>query len=294
MGWGTDDASRELHDEGVGLDEVVGMAGVVARLSSIVLTPALGAWSGVPGHRLPGSVLLHGPSGGGKRFLATAVARTLDVPFVTVDVCELVTGSATPPARGHGSPRRPEASLADLADRVGEQRCVVWLSGIDRLVDRGTHAQRRLAAVLDGVGDLGLQALLLAGTAAPWTLDPDLLADHRFERFIHVPPPDWHARLLRIDLRAARRRIDLGPLLDHVAVSTAGWSGDEIDRLVDDIALLTVGAGSVVIAPVVAAALSTSTSSTGTWRRNALPVLALHDEQGGFDDLVPQVALTWE
>jgi hypothetical protein len=103
-----------------------------------------------------------------------------------------------------------------------------------------------------------------------------------------VPPPDWHARRHRIGLRAARRRIDLDGFVDQIARSTGGWSGDEVVSVVDEVARLA-GGSEAVVAPMVATALATASTATSTWRRSAMPVLALHDEHGGFDDLVPHL-----
>jgi hypothetical protein len=132
------------------------------------------------------------------------------------------------------------------------------------------------------------RAVCLAGTAAPWSLDGELLSGIGFDRFVHVPPPDWHARLHRIRLRARRRRIDLEDHLERIARTTAGWSGDEIAGVIDRVAALA-GESRIVLPPMVVSALSGSSSATATWRRQAFPMLAYHDEHGGFDDMVPHL-----
>jgi len=283
-----------------GLEAVVGMRGVVGRLYSIVVIPAAGWWSGRAGHRTPGPVLLYGPSGGGKRYLAEAVAETLGAPFVPVDLPGLLLSGSGP---GTGTPgeaadqpdagRSLVASVAILREQVGDERAVVWLSGVDRVVQSGRAAQRRLAALLEAIraGAVLDRAVCLGATEAPWLLDPEMLSGVGFDRFVHVPPPDWHARLLRIGRRATRRRLDVDACLEQIARCAAGWSGDEIDELVDQLALLA-GEEGIVTGPMIAEAVGATGSRMPQWRSRALPVLAHHDERGGFDDLVPHLSLT--
>ncbi len=282
---------------GGGLESVVGMRGVVSRLYSIVVIPAAGWWSGRAGHRAPGPVLLHGPSGGGKRFLGEAVAQTLDAPFVPVDVSDLIlSGSAPATADGasHADAGRSlVASVAILREHVGDERAVVWLSGIDRLVESGRASQRKLAALLESIraGAVLDRAICLGATEAPWRLEPEMLSGVGFDRFVHVPPPDWHARVLRIGRRATRRRIDVDRCIEKIARCAAGWSGDEIDELVDHLALLA-GEDGIVLPSMVDQALGETESDMPRWKSQVLPVLAHHDERGGFDDLVPHLPLS--
>jgi SpoVK/Ycf46/Vps4 family AAA+-type ATPase len=274
------------------------MRGVVGRLYSIVVIPAAGWWSGRAGHRAPGPVLLHGPSGGGKRFLAEAVAESLDAPFVPVDLPDLVmSGSAGAGGSDDGQHptggRNLSASVGILRELVGDERCVVWLGGVDRLVGSGRAAQRRLAALLEAIraGAVLDRAICLGSTEAPWLLEPEMLSGVGFDRFVHVPPPDWHARLLRIQRRADRRDIDVSRCLEHVARAASGWSGDEIDALVDELAL-AAGELGVVLPQTVDHVRRATGSEMAQWRSRVLRVLAHHDERGGFDDLVPHLSLS--
>ncbi len=280
---------------GGGLEAVVGMRGVVGRLYSIVVVPAAGWWSGRAGHRAPGPVLLHGPAGGGKRFLGEAVAESLDAPFIPVDVSDLILTGSSPASDGatQSDPGRSlVASVSILREHVGDERAVVWLSGVDRLVESGRSAQRKLAALLEAIraGAVLDRAICLGATEAPWRLEPEMLSGVGFDRFVHVPPPDWHARVLRIGRRADRRRIDVDRCVEKIARSAAGWSGDEIDELVDHLALLA-GEDGVVLPEMVDRALAETDSDMPRWRSQVLPVLAHHDERGGFDDLVPHLPL---
>jgi AAA+ superfamily predicted ATPase len=183
------------------------------------------------GKAIGGGILMYGPPGCGKTYLARATAGEVDADFLCVglsDILDMYVGNS-------------EARLHEVFQRARKAApCVVFFDEVDALgakrSDMRTSAGRtvinQFLAELDGAEYSNDGLLILAATNAPWHLDPALRRPGRFDRVIFVPPPDAAARteILRLCL-AGKPAEDVD--LDAVASRLKGFSGADIRSLVD-------------------------------------------------------------
>lgn len=173
------------------MSDVGGIVEVKRRLDALLLAPAR---SGKP---TSGGVLLYGPPGCGKSYLARACAGELGAKFLRVGMADLL-------ARKLGT---VEQNVRDVFTATGRAApCVLLLDGIDAIHPKRPHARGaaaaratfgRLLAELDAVaaGGKGTGGIVvLATTATPWDVDPQLRSAGRFDRALLVAPPDPPAR----------------------------------------------------------------------------------------------------
>ena len=197
---------------------------IIHPLSSPHLYAAYGKTAG-------GGLLLFGPPGCGKTYLARATAGEVRAAFLTVGVNEVLD-----PGMGQG-----ERNLHSIFKQARTHRpCVLFFDEVDALgvkrPDLRVTGQRplinQLLAELDGVSLSNQGVLVLAATNAPWHLDPALRRPGLFDRILFVPPPDTEARsdILRLICRnKPLDRIDY----DQVSRQTEGYSGADLRALVD-------------------------------------------------------------
>jgi transitional endoplasmic reticulum ATPase len=183
------------------------------------------------GKKVGGGILLYGPPGCGKTFLARATAGEVNASFVAVgisDVLDMWIGQSEKnlhaifeQSRAH----RPCVLFFDEVDALGANRTDMLKSG-------GRQIINQFLSELDGVASSNEGVLVLAATNAPWHLDPAFRRPGRFDRIIFVPPPDLSARaiILRLMLRGKPvEEIDF----DQVAKKTDGFSGADLKAVVD-------------------------------------------------------------
>jgi len=183
------------------------------------------------GRKAGGGILLYGPPGCGKTFLARATAGEVKAGFLAVgisDVLDMWLGQSEKnlhaifeQARAH----RPCVLFFDEVDALGANRTDMLRSG-------GRHIINQFLSELDGIADANAGVLILAATNAPWHLDPAFRRPGRFDRILFVPPPDAAARaaILRIQLKGK----PVGEIdFDAVAKKTDGFSGADLKAVVD-------------------------------------------------------------
>jgi cell division protease FtsH len=201
------------------------------------------------GARIPRGVLLVGPPGCGKTLLAKAIAGEAEVPFFSVSGSDFVEMFV-----GVGASR-----VRDLFKQAREAApCIVFLDEIDAVGRRrgtglgGGHDEReqtlnQILVEMDGFEtDTGI--ILLAATNRPDVLDPALLRPGRFDRNIVINLPDVKGR--EAILRVHSRKVKMQPGLDlrRVARATPGFSGAELEALVNESALMAATAGDEQVA----------------------------------------------
>jgi SpoVK/Ycf46/Vps4 family AAA+-type ATPase len=183
------------------------------------------------GKKIGGGVLLYGPPGCGKTYLARATAGEVGAAFLNVgidDVVEMWIGQSERNLHalfGHARQNRPSVLFFDEVDALGASRS-------DMRQSAGRHLINQFLAELDGAKASNEGVLVLAATNAPWHLDAAFRRPGRFDRVIFVPPPDEAARsaILRIHLKGKPSdRLDA----DRVAKKTSGFSGADLKAVVD-------------------------------------------------------------
>jgi AAA+ superfamily predicted ATPase len=272
------------------LADVGGLSDVKERLQVAFLAPMRNPeLRKLYGKSLRGGLLLYGPPGCGKTFIARAVAGELGASFVSVGISEVLDVWI-------GASERNLSGLFELARR--QAPCVLFFDEVDALGQRRSQTRsstmrttvNQFLAELDSVGSDNEGVFVLGATNAPWDVDPALRRPGRFDRTVLVLPPDSPAReeILRYHLRDRPiAGIDLASLVSR----TDGFSGADIAHLCEsaaEIALMdAVRSGEVRLMgmPDFEAALGDVHPSTGPWFDAARSVALFANEGGAYDDL---------
>ncbi len=242
------------------------------------------------GKAVGGGILLYGPPGCGKTYLARATAGEIDAGFLSVginDVLDMWIGNS-------------ERNLHELFEHAREHKpCVLFFDEVDALgasrSDMRHHAGRQLInqflSEMDGVKSSNEGVLILAATNAPWHLDSAFRRPGRFDRVLFVPPPDAEARaaILRLNCRGKPMDdIDFAVL----AKKTDHFSGADLKAVVD-VAVerklreaMKAGAPKPLVTKDLVQAAALLQPTTREWFATARNY-ALYSNQGGiYDDIL--------
>ena len=195
------------------------------------------------GARIPKGVLLEGPPGTGKTLLAKAIAGEANVPFFSISGSDFVEMFV-----GVGASR-----VRDLfEDAKKNSPCIVFIDEIDAVARRrgtgmgGGHDEReqtlnQLLVEMDGFG-VNEGIIVLAATNRVDILDPAILRPGRFDRKIAVGTPDVGGREDILKLHARNKPLAEDVDLKQVAQTTAGFTGADLENLLNEAAILAAGA----------------------------------------------------
>jgi len=191
------------------------------------------------GGRIPKGVLLVGAPGSGKTLLARAIAGEAGVPFFSIsgsDFVEMFVGVGAARVRDlfiQAKKNSPCIIFIDEIDAVGRHRG----AGLGGGHDEREQTLNQLLVEMDGF-EANEGVILIAATNRPDVLDPALLRPGRFDRQVVVPIPDLKGR--EAILKVHTRRTPLGPAVDLsvLARSTPGFSGADLENLVNEAALV--------------------------------------------------------
>jgi cell division protease FtsH len=191
------------------------------------------------GGRIPKGVLLMGPPGTGKTLLAKAIAGEAGVPFFSIsgsDFVEMFVGVGASRVRDlfeQGKKSAPCIIFIDEIDAVGRQRG----AGLGGGHDEREQTLNQLLVEMDGFeGNEGV--ILVAATNRPDVLDPALLRPGRFDRRVVVGKPDVKGREQILTVHARKTPLGPGVNLNVIARQTPGFSGADLENLVNEAALL--------------------------------------------------------
>lgn len=193
------------------------------------------------GARIPKGVLLFGPPGTGKTLLAKAVAGEANVPFYFIsgsDFVELFVGVGASRVRDmfqQAKRNAPCLIFIDEIDAVGRQRG----TGLGGGHDEREQTLNQLLTEMDGFGaNEGI--IIIAATNRPDVLDPALLRPGRFDRQVTVNLPDVKGREEILAVHAKNKILADGITLSNLAKRTPGFSGADLENLLNEAALLAV------------------------------------------------------
>lgn len=191
------------------------------------------------GARIPKGVLLVGPPGTGKTLIARAVAGEAGVPFLSIsgsDFVELYVGVGASRVRDlfdKAKKNHPCIIFIDEIDAVGRQRG----AGLGGGHDEREQTLNQLLVEMDGFG-ANEGVIMIAATNRPDILDPALMRPGRFDRQVMVGYPDVRGRedILRVHAKGKPLAPDVD--LSTIAKSTAGFTGADLENLLNEAALL--------------------------------------------------------
>ena len=193
------------------------------------------------GARIPKGILLVGPPGTGKTLLARAVAGEANVPFYYIsgsDFVELFVGVGASRVRDmfkQAKQTAPCLIFIDEIDAVGRQRG----TGLGGGHDEREQTLNQLLTEMDGFGaNEGI--IIIAATNRPDVLDPALLRPGRFDRQVTVSLPDFNERKEILSVHAKNKVLAKDVTLDNLAKRTSGFSGADLENLLNEAALLAV------------------------------------------------------
>ena len=276
----------------VTLADVAGLAEVKQHLDATFLAPLRNPeLAAAFGQRPGGSLLMYGPPGCGKTFIAKAIAGDLGASFIHVTLAELLS-------KWIGDSEKAIRSVFD--DARAAAPCVIFFDEFDALGGRrtsgggGAHSMRmivtQLLEELDGVASDNDGVYFLAATNRPWDIDPALRRPGRIDKTVVVLPPDAVARAA-ILLGELRGKPAEGVDVIAVAAATEGFSGADLAQVArvglqqSMAASMSAGAIVPVTTQVLLSAAAAVTPSTGAWFEQVAPVLDYGTDDGTFEQV---------
>lgn len=242
------------------------------------------------GKKIGGGILLYGPPGCGKTFIAKATAGQVKAKFISVglnDILDMWIGNS-------------EKNLHDVFELARQNSpCVLFIDEIDALgasrtdmkQSSGRHLINQFLQELDGINASNEGVLILGATNTPWNLDPAFRRPGRFDRIIFVPPPDEPSReaILRLKLKnKPAEAIDYNQL----AKKTEKYSGADIDAIID-IAIelklessFTDGVPKPIDTKDLLSAIKKHKPSTQEWFMTAKNFAMFANDSGLYDDIL--------
>lgn len=288
-------ASASLWDAerpAVTLADVAGLAEVKRHLDTAFLTPLRNPeLAAAFGQKPGGSLLMYGPPGCGKTFIARAIAGDLGASFIHVTLADLLS-------KWIGESEKAIQSVFRHARAAAP--CVIFFDEFDALGGRrtsgggGSQAMRMLVTQLleelDGVASANDGVYFLAATNRPWDIDSALRRPGRIDKTVLVLPPDAVARAAIVQGALDGKPVDDVDVV-AVAAATEGFSGADLSHLTTTVLQqamvesMSKGELVPVTTDALLAAVGGITPSTMSWFDQVAPVLEYGVDDGTFDQL---------
>ena len=272
------------------LADVGGMQSVKDRLTMAFLAPLRNPEiRKLYGKSLNGGLLLYGPPGCGKTYIARALAGELGAAFMNVRISDVLghyIGDSENNLHDVFETARacaPVVLFLDEIDAIGMRRADMGYSGMRSVTNQ-------LLMELDGIGSDNEGVFVLAATNTPWDVDPALRRPGRFDRSIAVLPPDGPARQAVLYHHLKSRPVE-GIDLGYLVQRTNGFTGADLAHLVDsavEYAMMdSVRTGNVRMVTMqdFFRALEQIRPSAGPWFVTARNIVEYGNREGEYDDL---------
>lgn len=284
-------AAYDVEGSRLSLDDVGGMKDVKKRLNAAFLAPMRNEkLRTMYAKSLRGGLLLYGPPGCGKTFIARALAGELGAQFMAVslaDVLDMYVGNS-------------EKNVHELFEVArASAPCVLFLDEVDAIGHKRSRTSsdtlrstvNQLLLELDSVSSSNEGVFVLAATNHPWDVDPALRRPGRFDRTVLVLPPDQEARAAIWTMHLKDRPI-AGIDIKKLAKATDGYTGADIAHLCEsaaEIALMEAaetGNLRMIGQADLDTALREVRPSVGPWFETARNVALFANEDGTYDELL--------
>ncbi|MGC9348911.1 MAG: ATP-dependent zinc metalloprotease FtsH [Anaerolineae bacterium] len=238
----------ERRREGTTFDDVAGARGAKAELQEVIEFLKNPDRFQRLGGEMPKGVLLVGPPGTGKTLLARAVAGEADVPFFSItgsDFMEMFVGVGASRVRDlfeDAKDASPSIIFIDELDSIGRTRG----AGVGGGHDEREQTLNQLLSELDGF-EPNEDVIVMAATNRPDILDPALMRPGRFDRRITVDLPSMKDRLEILKIHSRDKPLSDDVDLERIARGTPGFSGADLENLLNEAALLAARRDTEVI-----------------------------------------------
>ncbi|MBK8244555.1 MAG: AAA family ATPase [Saprospiraceae bacterium] len=224
--------TRFLQKPKINFSDVGGMEAVKKEIDLKIIKPLLHPeLYKAYGKKIGGGILLYGPPGCGKTFIAKATAGQVNAKFISIslnDILDMWIGSS-------------EKNLHEIFELARHNTpCVLFIDEIDALgasrsdmkQSSGRHLINQFLQELDGIDSTNEGVLIIGATNTPWNLDPAFRRPGRFDRIVFVPPPDVNTRASILNLKLENKptgNIDIS----SIASKSENYSGADIDAIID-------------------------------------------------------------
>jgi len=292
----TSDLSDEVDDRflqkpTVNFNDVGGMESVKKEIELKIIKPLLHPeLYKAYGKKIGGGILLYGPPGCGKTYLAKATAGQVNAKFISVglnDILDMWIGNS-------------EKNLHEIFELARQNSpCVLFIDEIDALgasrsdmkQSAGRHLINQFLQELDGIDADNEGVLILGATNTPWNLDPAFRRPGRFDRIIFVPPPDESTRESILKLKLTNKPTE--PIdYQQIAKKTEYYSGADIDAIIDIAielkleASFTDGIPKPIETKDLLNAVKKHKASTQEWFMTAKNFAMFANDTGLYDDIL--------
>ncbi|MGO4773652.1 AAA family ATPase [Flavobacterium sp. W22_SRS_FK3] len=224
--------SRFLEKPTISFSDVGGMESVKKEIELKIIKPLQHPeLYKAYGKKVGGGILLYGPPGCGKTYIAKATAGQVNAKFISVglnDILDMWIGSS-------------EKNLHDIFELARQNTpCVLFIDEIDALgasrsdmkQSSGRHLINQFLQELDGIDNNNEGILVLGATNTPWNLDPAFRRPGRFDRIVFVPPPDETSRESILKLKLNNKPTEAIDY-NNISKKTENFSGADIEAIID-------------------------------------------------------------
>ncbi len=283
--------TRFLQKPTINFNDVGGMESVKKEIDLKIIKPLLHPeLYKAYGKKAGGGILVYGPPGCGKTYLAKATAGQVHAKFINVGLNDILD-------MWIGNSEKNLHEIFELARR--NTPCVLFFDEIDALgasrsdmkQSSGRHLINQFLQELDGIDNNNDGILILGATNTPWNLDPAFRRPGRFDRIVFVPPPDQSSREAIIRLKLKDKPVTA---VDYaqLAKRTENYSGADIDAIIDIAiefkieASFTDGIPKPLSTIDLTDAIKKHKASTQEWFATAKNFALFANDSGLYDDIL--------